>query len=157
MAGKFDSIISQMAPLLDELKNDNDGKLRNRNQLQNIPKKGIYVFYEKGKPIYVGRSNRMKDRILEHGRKSSGHGSATFAFNLAQEKTGFKSGHESDKGREQIQKDPEFTPTFDTQKERVSQMKVQVVGIEDQFVQTIFEVYAVLALCTTHYNYFNNH
>ena len=55
-----------------------------------IPDKGIYVFYESGKPLYVGRSDRMRGSILEHGRPSSLHNSATFAFLLAMKTATYK-------------------------------------------------------------------
>ena len=33
--------------------------------------------------MYVGRSDRLADRLLEHGQPANGPESATFAFNLA--------------------------------------------------------------------------
>jgi excinuclease UvrABC nuclease subunit len=45
--------------------------------------RGVYVFYEKGNPIYVGRANNIRKRIQWHTRESSGSESASFAFNLA--------------------------------------------------------------------------
>ena len=51
-------------------------------RLQASPGNGVYVFYEKGEPIYVGRSNRMPSRIREHGANSSDRHSATFALKL---------------------------------------------------------------------------
>jgi excinuclease UvrABC nuclease subunit len=72
MNAKFEKIINQLSDLMQQLANS---PLRQRNSLGDIPNKGIYVFYENEEPIYVGRSNRMKDRIQEHGRKSSYHNS----------------------------------------------------------------------------------
>ena len=45
--------------------------------------RGVYAFYENGKPIYVGRANNIRRRIQGHTRPSSGSESASFAFNLA--------------------------------------------------------------------------
>ena len=154
MRASFDQVICQMKPLMDKLLK---GPKLNREQINGIPQKGIYVFYENGKPIYVGRSNRMKDRIQEHGRNSSKHGSATFAFNLALDELGLSSGHDAKNTRSEIQEDPAFHKTFDKQKERVRNMQVRVVEIEDQILQTVFEVYAVLELGTARYNRFENH
>ncbi len=154
MATTFDEVIDQMKPLMDKLLG---GPLLNRNEIAGIPQQGIYVFYEKGQPIYVGRSNRMKDRIQEHGRDSSKHESATFAFNLALERLGAYSGHDSSNTRRELQEDPTFDQAFREQKRRVRNMQVRVVGIEDQILQTLFEVYAVLNLGTAAYNRFETH
>ena len=85
MKDKFGEYIQRMPILLNELK----GKpLLNRNELKDIPKSGVYIFYREGEPLYVGRSNRLKERIQEHGRPSSNHSSATLAFNIAKEMIG---------------------------------------------------------------------
>ena len=76
----FNKVIAKMQPLLDQMLATAS---LSRDQLRDIPERGIYVFYENGSPIYVGRSNRIKERLLVHGRPSSRHNSATFAFNLA--------------------------------------------------------------------------
>ena len=47
-----------------------------------MPTSGIYLFSERSHDLYVGRSNRLKTRIQEHSRPSSGHNSAPFAFLL---------------------------------------------------------------------------
>ena len=47
--------------------------------------KGIYVFYEGEKPLYVGRTDQMADRLLNHTGKPNADApsSATFALILA--------------------------------------------------------------------------
>jgi hypothetical protein len=80
MEEEFKVLIDKLPVLFEKLAN---AGLKPRNNLGTLPQNGIYVFYENGRPIYVGRSNRMKDRIKEHGRPSSTHNSAPFAFNLA--------------------------------------------------------------------------
>ena len=52
-----------------------------------VPQKGVYVFFEDNKPIYVGRSNRLKKRLKEHSQRSSDHYSATLAFRIAKQNT----------------------------------------------------------------------
>ena len=54
MSETFDKIVAQMEPLLKTLLSE---RPLDRAELRNIPKKGIYVLYEGGEPIYVGRSN----------------------------------------------------------------------------------------------------
>ena len=152
MNTKFEEIINQLSDLMQQLV---DYPLRQRNSLGDIPKKGIYVFYENNKPIYVGRSNRMKDRIQEHGRKSSYHNSATFAFILAKEIAN-EQGIDINKNRDALESDSTFRNIFIKQKERVSRMNVRVIEINDPIIQTIFEVYVSMEL-NTEYNDFDTH
>jgi hypothetical protein len=48
-----------------------------------MPKRGVYLFSEGDSHLYVGRTNRLRQRLAEHCRKSSTHNSAPFAFLLA--------------------------------------------------------------------------
>jgi len=70
MDKKFQEVIESLPTLLTELLNS---PLKTRDQANMLPQRGIYVLYENEKPIYVGRSNRMRQRISEHGRSSSDH------------------------------------------------------------------------------------
>ena len=135
--------------------------------------KGIYVFYEGEKALYVGRSDRIKGRINEHGngKISERSSSAAFAVILAKEKLFKKKYPEhSDKTMKEIwnlkefkgltygkikgQKD--FERFFKKAQERIREMHVGVVGIADHNEQSIFEVYAHLEL-EAPYNSFRNH
>jgi len=153
MDNKFRKYIDQLPCLLEDL---GQQELRSRNNSGDIPKKGIYVFFEHGNPIYVGRSNYIKERIQQHGRPSSGHNSAPFAFNLAKGAAKRK-GIDVNKNRNELEEDPAFLDLFKKAKERVSLMSVQVIEIDDPILQTLFEVYASIALNTTKYNYFETH
>lgn len=125
------------------------------NDLGKIPRKGIYVFYENGYPIYVGRTNRMKERIKEHGRRSSTQNSAPFAFNLAK-KAAAEKGINTNNSRVELERDSTFAELFSQAKERVSRMSIHVIEISDPIMQTIFEVYASMEL-KTEFNDFDTH
>jgi hypothetical protein len=56
---------------------------------KDIPQAGIHLFSEGGFNLFVGRSNRMRQRLQEHCRPSSTHNSAPFAFKLARKETGW--------------------------------------------------------------------
>lgn len=74
MKDKFDEMIDKLPDLLKQLENSPSKK---RDILGTLPQKGIYVFYENECPIYVGRSNRIKERLQEHSRPSSTHTSVS--------------------------------------------------------------------------------
>jgi hypothetical protein len=135
-----------------------DAPLLSRDNLNDIPFKGLYVFYENDKPIYVGISgkNRMKKRIMGHGRKSGGHNSATFAFNIAK-KEAEKIGLNIKEKRYILEKKPEFANLYTHAKERVSKMKVRAIEINYPNFRALFEIYAALVLNTTEYNSFETH
>jgi excinuclease UvrABC nuclease subunit len=152
MNEKFKSIIEQLPVLFSRLINS---PLKPWSNLGTLPQKGIYVFYEDGKAIYVGRTNRMKDRIKEHGRPSSTHNSATFSFILAK-KAWENKGIDIKMPRVSLEKDPSFIPLFMEAKERVTKMAVHVIEINDPILQTIFEVYASMEL-KTELNDFDTH
>jgi len=141
---KFKEYIDQLPSFMEKLRQK---ELKSRNDLGDIPQKGIYVFYENGNPIYVGRTNRIKKRILEHGRLSSRHNSATFAFKLAL-KAAERKRIDVSKNRDELQDDPIFRDLFIKAKERISRMSVQVIEIDDPILQTLFEVYTHIALKT---------
>jgi len=153
MDSQFKAYIDQLPVLMEQLRQK---ELKSRNDLGNIPTKGIYVFYENGNPIYVGRSKGIKERVQQHSRPSSGHNTAPFAFNLAKEAAERK-GIDINKNRKQLEKNPHFSNLFGEAKERVSRMSVQIIEVNDPIPQTLFEVYAAVALKTTKYNDFDTH
>jgi len=78
------TIDKKLHELLNNLLNS---PLLSRDNLDNIPLNGLYAFYNGNTPIYVGISgkNRMKTRIMEHGRQSSDNSTAPFAYNIAKQ------------------------------------------------------------------------
>lgn len=128
---------------------------RTRENLIGIPERGVYIFYENDKVLYVGRSNRLKARLQEHGRLSSTRNSASFAFNLAKEKMRAKEIPAYGTSKE-LEQAPGFDEAFFEVKNRVAQMKIRVIQIDDQVTQALFEIYAALAL-NAPYNDFSTH
>jgi hypothetical protein len=150
---RFDAVVRQLPGLLERLQACPAIK---RQDLTGVPQRGVYVFYEGGKPIYVGRSRRMRARLREHGQPSSDRNSATFALMIAQEEAAGRGTDCKSVKKADLVQDARFKPLFAAAKERVARMKVQVVEIEDPVEQTLFEVYAALALGTP-YNDFKTH
>lgn len=158
----WEDVQARLPDLMNALKNC---KPRGRDNKDRLPteirdKPGIYVFYEYDKPLYVGRSKRMRERIMQHSRPSSGHTSATFAFLLAHEAAEKMHIDCTNPTRAVLQKAPDFEPIYDAAKARVRQMTVSVVEVGDAIEQSVFEVYAALRLPTIRpygYNDFETH
>ena len=121
-----------------------------------VPQKGVYVFFEGNKPIYVGRSNRLKKRLKEHSQRSSDHYSATLAFRIAKQNTLTLPKKEKKQTNEQLMKNRDFVEEFEAAKDRIARTKIRFIGIEGQIEQAMFEIYAALAL-NTRYNDFGTH
>jgi hypothetical protein len=152
MTRKFDRMVAEMPSLLLELEG---AGLLSRDNLHDVPQRGAYVLYEHGKPIYVVRSNRLGDRLLEHGRPSSSHNSVPFAFNLAKGEAA-RRGINISQARNELERVLAFKGLFTAAKKRVAAMKIRSVRIDSPVMQTLFEVYAALALQTP-YNDFDTH
>ena len=150
---QFDEFISSLPGLLHRLES---GPVMTVSALGTVPSRGIYVFYEAESPLYVGRSRRLKARLREHGQQSSDRYSATFAFRLAQEKGELEGIDCKSVKKAELAQNTRFVPLFVEAKARVAAMTIQVVEVEDPVEQTIFEVYAALAL-HTQYNDFETH
>jgi len=121
-----------------------------------VPQKGVYVLFEGNKPIYVGRSNRMKNRLKEHSQRSSDHYSATLAFRIAKQNTIALQNIERKQTNEQLMKNSDFVEEFEAAKDRIARTKIRFIEIEDQIEQALFEIYAHLTL-NTKYNDFSTH
>ncbi len=152
MDEQFRRLTDQLPKLLDDLVRS---PARPWSDLGPLPERGIYVFYENGGPIYVGRTNRMRSRLRAHGRQGSTHHSATFAFVLARE-AAQSTGVRLSGSRSEMEKDPIFSALFSEAKRRISRMHVRAIRVDDPIMQTLFEVYTAMVLRTP-YNDFDNH
>lgn len=122
-----------------------------------MPACGVYLLSEGPTHLYVGRSNRLRSRMRDHGNASSAHTKSAFAFRLAREATGrVKASYKPERSRKQLMQDPEFSAAFVAAKERISKMDVRCIEVTDPVRQALLEMYAALALKTP-YNAFENH
>ena len=152
MVKKFNERIERLQSYYDKLEKCDAVE---RHNLAKVPSQGVYLFLDGTIPIYVGRTNRMKARLLEHGRKSSGHNDASFAFKLARTEAG-KLNMTLKGSRETLAVDKEFSTLFLEAKNRVSKMQIKYVEITDPVDQCLFEVFLSEAL-ETPFNDFDNH
>ena len=161
----FDDVVKKMPEYLKELKAcepftpDERGNLRRNGEP--LPKtKGVYCFYKGDKPLYIGRTDNIRNRVLAHRQAGSGQNQAAFAFNIAKEE--FEKDHPRNDAdsltRDELAQDSDFAPLFTKAKACVREMSVRFVEIEDPIEQTIFEVYAHMELATPpRFNSFENH
>ena len=102
------------------------------NLPRDIPERGIYLFSEGDRHLYVGRTNRLRRRLAGHCRPSSSHFSATFALRVAREETGhLKASYSQAGSRPALLKDSVFGPAFMRGKARLSRMDLRFVEETD--------------------------
>ena len=112
-----------------------------------MPAKGVYLFSEGAHHLYVGRTNRLRQRLQEHSRPSSRHDSAPFAFLLAREATGrTKATYQIKGSRSELAADPSFAAAFTGAKQRVRAMNIRFVEEAVPLRQALLEIYVAVAL-----------
>jgi predicted GIY-YIG superfamily endonuclease len=124
---------------------------------RDMPKRGIYLFSDGASHLYVGRTNRMRQRLAGHCLPSSTHFSATFAFRLARQETGMlKASYAVAGSRADLVKEPVFAASFARAKARLAQLDLRFVEETEPVRQALLEIYAAVLLKTP-YNDFDNH
>lgn len=122
-----------------------------------MPTRGIYLFSDGDKNLYVGRSNNIRRRIGLHCRPGSQHNQATFAFRMARLQTGCtEAAYTATGSRSALIKDAEFGSVFATSKARIRQFNLRFVEEEDATRQALLEIYVATVL-ETPFNDFENH
>jgi hypothetical protein len=131
--------------------------VRYSNLPRQMPERGVYLFSEGDQHLYVGRTNRIRQRLAGHCRPSSNHFSATFAFRLARQETGLLKAAYSPKGsRGDLVTDLTFGPAFVRAKARIADMDLRFVEEADPVCQALLEIYVAVTLKTP-FNDFDNH
>lgn len=117
-----------------------------------VPRCGVYLFSEGDEHLYVGRTDRMRDRHREHwsGRAND----APFAFKLARHAT--ENLVKGGPTRKALEADPTFAAAFSAARERVANMQFRWVEEADPNRQCLLEIYATVVL-NARYNDFINH
>lgn len=122
-----------------------------------MPVRGIYLFSDGAKSLYVGRSNNIRRRIGLHCRPGSQHNQATFAFRMARLQTGrTEAAYTTSGSRGELIKDPVFSSIFAKCKGRIRQLDLRFVEEQDSTRQALLEIYVATAL-ETPFNDFENH
>jgi GIY-YIG catalytic domain len=122
-----------------------------------LPKSGVYLFSEKGKHLYVGRSDNIRRRLGLHTRPGSDYFQASFATLLAKEECQLIANYQRRRtdplhfGNQRV-----FRRAFTESKIRIRAMHIRVVEEVDPVNQALLEIYAAIVL-PTRYNDFSNH
>lgn len=111
---------------------------------------GCYVLIEHKKPIYVGISRTVIQRLMQHV-KGTTHFDASLAYRIATEK--YSHGLQ----REAAMKNPAFRKEFERAKEYISSLKAAFIEIENDIELYLFEAYCALELDTSQWNTFRTH
>ena len=117
------------------------------------PVKGIYVFGEQSKHLYIGRSNDIRRRYKEHTLPGSRINDAPFAVLLTRETTGINPAYGGDFVRKKLHLHQPFMAAFKEAKQRISLMEFRYVEESDPIRQTLLEVYCAIVM-ETRYNSF---
>jgi predicted GIY-YIG superfamily endonuclease len=124
---------------------------------RDLPARGIYLFSEAGEHLYVGRTNRLRERLRGHCIPSSTHFTATFAFRMARKMTGkMQASYTKSGSRADLLKDVTFASAFEAAKRRIASMDLRFVEESDPTRQALLEIYTATVLRTP-YNDFDNH
>jgi hypothetical protein len=124
---------------------------------QDVPLSGVYLFTEGGKHLYVGRSNRLHGRYGRHCGPGATPRQATFAFQLARDKTGRReASYRVEGSRSWLIEQPDFRAAFEQAKARISAMEYRYVEEDCQSHQALLAIYCAVALATP-YNDFDTY
>ena len=147
---EFKALVSQLPGKLAELESCPPHPLK--EGLQDIPTgRGVYVFYDKGKPIYVGRTRKLRQRLRQHIMRSSSHLAASLAFLMARRDTQKVQGT-----REELLKIPKFERAFERAKNCIGVMPLRFVEVDEPNFQYLLEMYVALTL-KAEFNKFETH
>lgn len=124
-----------------------------------MPKRGIYLFSENERHLYIGRSNHIRKRLGRHCRPSAHANMASFAFQLAREATNRRvASYQRGSGgtRKELMADPVFAKAFAGAKTGIRTLQIRFVEEADPTRQALLEIYAAVVLGTP-YNDFDTH
>ena len=111
---------------------------------------GCYVLVENGKPIYVGISRSVLQRLRQHVRGST-HFDASLAYRIAAKRTPHKH------TRSVAMEKEDFKMEFDWAKDYLRSLNVAYVRIPNPLVLYVFEPYCAMHFDTSEWNTFETH
>ena len=122
--------------------------LKSLNKSSDFP--GCYVLLEENKPIYVGISRSIVQRLSQHV-KGTTHFDASLAYRIASQIT--LHGNQ----RNVAMTDPDFKNEFENAKNYLKSLKVAFIQIQNDLEIYLFEAYCAMKLDTARWNTFKTH
>ena len=111
---------------------------------------GCYVFLDGEDPVYVGISRSVLKRLVQHLNFDS-HYSASLVYRMATED------YPHEMKRDQAMRDEQFREIFFSAQDRLRNMNVAYVEINNDLELYVFEVFAAMKLDTDTWNTFRTH
>ena len=113
---------------------------------------GIYVFSKNKKPFYVGMSQHVIERIIQHVKGKS-HFTSSFCYKLGANEHIRQKGHTHEGGRGGLGFDEYVEPY----KKELMKCQAAIFEVENCLELYLFEVFVAMKLGTLHYNLFKTH
>lgn len=111
---------------------------------------GCYLLLEGDRPIYVGISRAVLQRLRQHVRGTT-HFDASLAYRIAAQRM------PHNHTRSRAMKTEEFKAEFDAAKTYIRTLNVAYVRIENPLVLYVFEPYCAMHYDTAEWNTFETH
>lgn len=108
---------------------------------------GIYILYEDGLAVHVGRTRNLRKRLQGHCSESRHH--ASFAFKRARQLTGRLADYKTGNSRAVLFKEPVFRAVFGEQVFAIREMTYRFLEVVDPVEQYLLELYAAIELKTS--------
>jgi predicted GIY-YIG superfamily endonuclease len=152
MDSRFAELVSVMDEKADVLLSMNPVTRGNLPPPQQIPVSGVYLFSEGDAHLYVGRTRRLRRRLIEHS--SPQLLDAPFAFRLARQEVGKTvATYTKQDSRRTLRTDPTFRAAYRSAIDRIRSMDIRYVEEADPVRQALLEIY-VSVVTQSPYNEF---
>jgi len=112
--------------------------------------KGCYVLIDRGRPIYVGISQAVVQRLQQHVKGKS-HYDASLAYRMALESVPHKG------TRDQAMSSDAFKEAFEESKSYLMKLSVAYIQVGNPVELYLFELYCSMELDTAEWNTFATH
>lgn len=120
---------------------------RSFEETKRLKDPGIYVLFEFGVPVYVGRTRNIGQRLKSHTTPSINK--ASFAIKLARIDTKNYATYKKESGKKELFKNEAFVHKVIANVERIKTMEVKFLIVTDPIHQYLLELYAALELGTS--------
>ena len=138
-----DGFMDGLEDLLDSLVNAPAFAIDDEESPPETP--GVYLFTAGDDVLHVGRTRKLKSRRGQQCSLTGTHNSASAAFKLARSNA-LEDGVALPRTRQATQEHPDFLSYFDAARQQFRAAEFRFVEIDDPPIQTVFEIYASIAL-----------